>query len=259
MSEAAPPLIRIARVSKRFGSVAVLNDLDLEVRPFENLSLIGPSGAGKSMVLRILMTLEKIDEGSVTIDGLNLWGDGGVGRASVPASANDIKAVRRRVGMVFQSLNLFPHMSALRNVAEAPVRVLKLPKEEAYARAAELLDRVGLGAKQGSYPTELSGGQQQRVAIARALAMRPKILLFDEVTSALDPETVGEVLGVIREVARGHSLTTISVTHQLKLAGEISDRICFLESGRIVEEGPPDQILYAPVNGRTRAFVEALL
>jgi polar amino acid transport system ATP-binding protein len=253
------PIITFRNVSKAFGSNRVLDRLELDVSPFENLTLIGPSGAGKSTILRILMTLETIDAGAVTVAGTPLWLDAGPGRRSLLAGAGDLKTARRSVGMVFQSFNLFPHMTAIRNVAEAPVRVLRLPKDEAYARAADLLEMVGLSAKRDSYPIHLSGGQQQRVAIARALAMRPKVLLFDEVTSALDPETVGEVLTVIRRLTKDHAFTTLTVTHQMGFAREVSDRVCFLEGGRIVEQGTPDQLFGAPENVRTRAFLKAVL
>lgn len=259
MIDPAVPIITFRQVSKSFGSTTVLDGLDLDVSPFENLTLIGPSGAGKSTILRILMTLETIDRGSVTMAGTPLWTDSGLDRQSRAAHAGDLRAARRSAGMVFQNFNLFPHMTAIRNVAEAPVRVLKLPKEEAYARAAQLLDMVGLSAKRDSYPIHLSGGQQQRVAIARALAMRPKVLLFDEVTSALDPETVGEVLAVIRQLAGDHAFTTLTVTHQMGFAREVSDRVCFLEGGRIVEQGAPEQIFGAPQNPRTQAFLKAVL
>jgi len=177
----------------------------------------------------------------------------------VPADAAHLRRVRGKIGMVFQHFNLFPHMTALKNCMEAPVTVLRLPKQEAEARAAELLDMVGLGDKKKHYPSQLSGGQQQRVAIARALAMRPKVMLFDEVTSALDPELVGEVLNVIRKLGKEHSLTMLMVTHQMGFAKEFADRVCFFFGGRICEQGPPDKLFGAPENDRTRQFLKAVL
>lgn len=253
------PAITFRNVTKTFGIHTVLSDLNLDVATNENLSLLGPCGSGKSTILRILMTLETVQNGGVSVDGDALWHDMGMNTASRRAHATQTAAIRRKIGMVFQSFNLFPHMSALRNIAEAPMRVLGLPKDEAYARALELLERDGLVNKQNSFPIQLSGGQQQRVAIARALAMRPKILLFDEVTSALDPETVGEVLSVIRDLAREHQFTTLMVTYHMGIAREISDRVCFLEGGRIIEQGSPDQIFGSPANGRTKAFLKAIL
>lgn len=252
-----PAIIRFRGVTKKFGNLTVLGNFDLTVKAGEHLSLIGPSGSGKSTILRILMTLESIQAGEVEIDGDLLWHETAIGAAISPPAR--VRKIREKVGMVFQSFNLFPHMSALRNVAEAPYRVLKLSKEEAYARGRELLKLVGLAEKENNFPIQLSGGQQQRVAIARALAMRPKILLFDEVTSALDPETVGEVLNVIRLLAKEFDFTILIVTHQMGLAKDISDRVCFLEGGRIVEEGNPDQIFDFPKSERTRAFLRAVL
>ncbi|ACM31424.1 ectoine/hydroxyectoine ABC transporter ATP-binding protein EhuA [Rhizobium rhizogenes] len=253
------PIITFREVKKTFGAQTVLSSLNLDVMQNENLTLIGPSGSGKSTILRILMTLETVQAGGVLVDGEALWHDQGSEKSSRQASEPQTRAIRRKIGMVFQSFNLFPHMSALRNIAEAPIRVLGLSKDEAYARALDLLKLVGLADKQSSFPIQLSGGQQQRVAIARALAMRPKILLFDEVTSALDPETVGEVLSVIRDLAREHQFTTLMVTHHMGIARDIADRVCFLEGGRIIEEGSPAQIFEAPQNIRTRAFLKAIL
>jgi polar amino acid transport system ATP-binding protein len=235
----------------------VLKNFELSVAQGEHLALIGPSGSGKSTILRILMTLEDIQAGEVQIDGEKLWLRHGA--LSTKRPEVDVRRIRQKVGMVFQSFNLFPHMSVLWNVADAPVRVLKLSKNDAFARARDLLGLVGLANKENSFPSQLSGGQQQRVAIARALAMRPKILLFDEITSALDPETVGEVLNVVRLLAKKYDFTMLIVTHQMGLAREISDRVCFLEDGRIVEEGTPSEIFDAPKNERTRAFLSAVL
>jgi len=252
-----PAIISFRNVSKRFGTHVVLDGLCIDVRDGEKLAIIGRSGSGKSTLLRIIMTLEPIDGGDVTIDGTPLWRSTSCG--SVCATATQQRIVRSSVGMVFQQFNLFPHMTALRNVAEAPVRVLRMPRMEAETRARELLALVGLADKERSFPAQLSGGQQQRVAIARALAMQPKILLFDEVTSALDPELVGEVLGVIRMLARESRCTILLVTHQMGFAKEFADRVCFLERGKVVEEGPPQQIFVAPQHESTRSFLRAIL
>jgi polar amino acid transport system ATP-binding protein len=252
------PIISFRGVEKTFGSTTVLQDLNLDVGRHEHLVLIGPSGSGKSTILRILMTLEDIQRGSVAVDGETLLCcDNGAGKE--PTTGTEIRRIRRKVGMVFQSFNLFPHMTAIRNVAEAPIRVLKMPKEAAYSRARELLRLVGLPDKETSYPIQLSGGQQQRVAIARCLAMRPQILLFDEITSALDPETVSEVLNVVRTLAQEQSFTILMVTHQMHVAREIGHRLCFLERGRIVEEGDPREMLDSPKNERTRRFLRTIL
>ncbi len=249
--------ISLKSVTKRYGSLSVLKDLSLDVARNEHLSLIGPSGSGKSTILRVLMTLEAIQSGEVSIDGEHLWRQA-VDQSVSPPEA-ELRRIRQKVGMVFQSFNLFPHMNAMRNVAEAPMRVLKLSRDEAYERARELLKLVGLSSREDHFPIQLSGGQQQRVAIARALAMQPKILLFDEVTSALDPETVGEVLTVIRHLAKEFEFTILFVTHQMGFAKEISDRVCFLEGGRIIEEGTPEQIFDNPREARTQAFLKAVL
>jgi polar amino acid transport system ATP-binding protein len=222
------------------------------------VAIIGPSGSGKTTVLRMLMTLERIDGGVIWIDGEPMTHMQRNGQM-VPATAAHLRRVRGKIGMVFQHFNLFPHMTALKNCMEAPVTVLGLPKQEAQARAAELLGMVGLGDKKDHYPAQLSGGQQQRVAIARALAMRPKVMLFDEVTSALDPELVGEVLNVIRKLGAEHNLTMLMVTHQMGFAKEFADRVCFFYQGKIAEEGPPAEIFTNPKNERTRQFLRAVL
>ncbi len=247
-------------VVKRYGDDLVLDALDLEVARGEKLAVIGGSGSGKSTILRILMTLEGIDGGRVEIGGESVFTMDRKGR-EVPASEEHLRRIRREVCMVFQHFNLFPHMSALRNVTEAPRRVLGLSKEEAGERGRELLDRVGLADKADAYPSQLSGGQQQRVAIARALAMRPRVLLFDEVTSGLDPELVGEVLDVLRELAAGGEgeKTMLIVTHQMHFAREIADRVVFLDNGRIVEEGAPETIFSTPERARTREFLQSVL
>jgi polar amino acid transport system ATP-binding protein len=251
-------MVRFDHVSKSFGPVQVLKDLSLEVARGEKIVFVGPSGSGKSTLLRILMTLEHIDGGSVEIDGKPVW-ERIVNGRRLPANRRHLRTMRDQVGMVFQMFNLFPHLTALQNVSLAPRRVLGRSRAKAEAEAAELLARVGLADKLKSYPARLSGGQQQRVAIARALAMRPKLMLFDEVTSALDPELIGEVLQVIRSLTHEHDLTMIVVTHEMGFAREVADRVCFFEGGQIVEQGPPDRVLGAPSEPRTRAFLNAVL
>ncbi len=252
------PAVRFRQVTKRFGDLTVLEQFDFEVAQGEIVTLIGASGSGKSTVLRILMTLEELQDGEVEIEGEPLWHERKGGR-TVAASEQHLRRMRKKVGMVFQQFNLFPHMSVLRNITEAPIHVLQLPRAEAETRARELLRLVGLEEKADAFPEQLSGGQQQRVAIARALAMRPRVLLFDEPTSALDPEMVGEVLNVIRQVAGEHELTMILVTHEMNFAREISDRVCFFDQGRILEQGPPEQIFTAPREERTREFLRTVL
>jgi len=250
-------LIKFEQVCKRYGAHEVLGKFDLAVKAGEKVTLIGPSGSGKSTVLRILMTLEPFQEGTLTLDGQSYHEPGGKGPFA--ASEKHLRDLRRNVGMCFQSFNLFPHMTVLRNVVEAPMSVLGMRKDEAEARAVDLLKMVGMDAKAQAFPGQLSGGQQQRVAIARALAMRPKVLLFDEPTSALDPELVGEVLAVIRSLAHEHDLTMLLVTHEMRFAREISDRVCFFDKGRIVEQGAPDQIFTDPLESRTRSFLASVL
>ena len=252
------PMVRFENVSKRYGSLTVLDGLDLDIHRGEKVSVIGPSGSGKTTVLRMLMTLETINDGVIWVEGEPLTHMQRNGKL-VPADINHIRKIRAKIGMVFQSFNLFPHMTAMANCIEAPITVLGMKRADAEARAAELLDMVGLGQKKGHYPSQLSGGQQQRVAIARALAMRPKIMLFDEVTSALDPELVGEVLEVIRNLGREHDLTMLMVTHQMGFAKEFSDRVCFFHQGKICEQGPPGELFGAPKNERTQQFLRAVL
>jgi len=252
------PMVRFAKVTKRYGALTVLDSLDLDVRPNEMVSIIGPSGSGKTTVLRMLMTLEKIDGGVIYVDGQPLTHMERGGQL-VPASEAHLRKVRGNIGMCFQHFNLFPHMTALENCIEAPIQVLGMRKNEAVERAVELLGMVGLADKKDEHPSRLSGGQQQRVAIARALAMRPKVMLLDEVTSALDPEVIGEVLNVIRHLNSEHNLTMIMVTHQMGFAKEISDRVCFFFAGRIAEQGPPEQLIGNPRNERTKQFLHAVL
>jgi polar amino acid transport system ATP-binding protein len=252
------PMVRFDNVSKRYGPLTVLDGLNLDIMRGEKVSVIGPSGSGKTTVLRMLMTLEKINDGVIWVEGEPLTHMERNGKL-VPADLAHIRRVRGKIGMVFQSFNLFPHMTAMQNCIEAPVTVLGMKRAEAEARAAELLGMVGLSQKKDHYPSQLSGGQQQRVAIARALAMRPKIMLFDEVTSALDPELVGEVLQVIRQIGREHDLTMLMVTHQMGFAREFSDRVCFFYQGKICEQGQPAELFGAPKNERTRQFLNAVL
>ena len=251
-------MVRFSKVTKRYGDLTVLDNLDLDVAANEMVTIIGPSGSGKTTVLRMLMTLETIDEGVIYVDGVPL-SHMERGGALEPASEKYLRSHRSKIGMVFQQFNLFPHMTALENCIEAPITVLGLDKAEAEHRALELLGMVGLLDKKDEHPSRLSGGQQQRVAIARALAMRPKVMLLDEVTSALDPEVIGEVLSVIRTLNSEHSLTMLMVTHQMGFAREISDRVCFFYQGRIAEQGPPDRIFGEPTNERTRQFLSAVL
>jgi polar amino acid transport system ATP-binding protein len=251
-------MVRFENVSKRYGALTVLDGLDLDIKRGEKVSVIGPSGSGKTTVLRMLMTLETINDGVIWVEGEPLT-HMKQGDRLVPANPAHIRKIRAKIGMVFQSFNLFPHMTAMANCIEAPMTVLGMKRADAEARAAELLEMVGLGQKKGHYPSQLSGGQQQRVAIARALAMRPKIMLFDEVTSALDPELVGEVLEVIRRLGREHDLTMLMVTHQMGFAKEFSDRVCFFHQGKICEQGPPAELFGAPKNERTRQFLRAVL
>ncbi|MFE7773082.1 ectoine/hydroxyectoine ABC transporter ATP-binding protein EhuA [Streptomyces sp. NPDC057445] len=242
-------LIRFTNVTKRFGENTVLDDLCFSVRPGKHVTLIGPSGSGKTTILRLLMTLERPDEGTIDVNGGRLF----------PADEKHRREVRKKIGMVFQHFNLFPNMSVLRNITEAPVRVLGLSKDEAEQRARELLDLVGLADKLDARPTQLSGGQQQRVAIARALAMRPQVLLLDEVTSALDPELVAGVLDVLRDIARSTDITMLCVTHEMNFARDISDEVLMFDAGKVIESGPPEKIFSEPEHDRTREFLGAVL
>ena len=251
-------LVKFSDVTKQYGDLVVLDKLNLEIKKNEMVSIIGPSGSGKTTVLRTLMTLEKIDQGIIYLDGEPLTHMPDKEKLIV-ANEKYLRERRSKIGMVFQQFNLFPHMTALQNCIEAPVEVLGMKKEEAEERALDLLDLVGLSDKKDEHPSRLSGGQQQRVAIARALAMRPKVMLLDEITSALDPEVVGEVLNVIRSLNKEHDLTMIMVTHQMGFAREISDRVCFFNEGKIFEQGPPEQLFDNPQNDRTKQFLHAVL
>ena len=258
MIETCSPFIVFKDVEKRFGSHVVLNKTSLTIDRGEKLALIGPSGSGKTTILRVLMTLEPIQGGSVWINGEPLWSMYKNGRL-VDANEQHLRKMRRQIGMVFQSFNLFPNLTAFQNVAEPPQISAGLSKQETSERAFDLLRMVGLADKIDHYPAQLSGGQKQRVAIARALALRPSILLFDEVTSALDPELVEEVLNVLREIARTDDATMLLVTHEMSFAREFADRVLFLEGGRIIEQGPPEQIFRNPVEERTRTFLRKVI
>ncbi len=252
-----PLTIQMRQVEKRFGDLRVLQGLDLDVRAGEKLALIGPSGSGKSTILRILMTLENIQKGEIFIAGQPLWENHN--GAPLRAEKNDLLKIRTKIGMVFQHFNLFPHMNVLRNLTEAPIHVKKMPAEQARELAYSLLKKVGLADKADAWPAQLSGGQKQRVAVARALAMQPDIMLLDEVTSALDPEVVGEVLDVLRDLARDSGMTMLLVTHEMGFAREIADRVVFMDGGRIVETGKPDQIFNQPREKRTQEFLQRVL
>jgi polar amino acid transport system ATP-binding protein len=244
-------------VHKYFGALHALGGVSLEIAPAEILCIIGPSGSGKSTFLRCINQLERIDDGAIWVDGA-LAGYHRIGDALHPLSDREIARQRLASGMVFQRFNLFGHMTALENIIEGPVTVQKRRRGEAVEQALALLDRVGLADKRDAYPVQLSGGQQQRVAIARALAMKPKLMLFDEPTSALDPELVGEVLAVMRDLALSR-MTMIVVTHELGFAREVADRVVFMDDGRIVEAGSPQEILSRPQHQRTRDFIAAVL
>jgi len=252
------PMVRFKDVTKRYGDLVVLDSLDLDVDEGEMVSIIGPSGSGKTTVLRMLMALEKINSGIIYVDGqpmTHMAKNGGL----VWADKKYLRQQRVNIGMCFQQFNLFPHMTALENCIEAPIQVLGLSKKDAVDRAESLLDMVGMLEKAHEHPSRLSGGQQQRVAIARSLAMRPKVMLFDEVTSALDPEVIGEVTQVIRKLVGKYNLTMLMVTHQMGFAREISDRVCFFYDGKIEEQGAPDELFGNPQSERTQQFLSAVL
>lgn len=263
LPEVAPPAPAVPEaefrmVSKSFNDRLVLDRLDLQVYPGEKVALIGPSGSGKTTILRMLMTLEKPDSGVVKIAGEAVWQMAN-GAKVVPADRHHLRKMRSRVGMVFQQFNLFPHMNALRNITEALVQVQGMPKRQADEVGRNLLERVGLGDRSEAFPWQMSGGQQQRVAIARAIALRPRILLCDEVTSALDPELVGEVQEVLRDLAESSDVTMLIVTHEMRFARQIADRVLMFDAGQIIEQGPPDDVLGTPSHERTRRFLQAIL
>ncbi|HEY7208004.1 MAG TPA: amino acid ABC transporter ATP-binding protein [Gaiellaceae bacterium] len=244
---AAAPFVHVRGVSKRFGNLTVLDSIDLDVPEHNVVCLIGASGSGKSTLLRCINLLERVDDGSIVVDGQEIT-NGKV----------DVNEQRRKIGIVFQAYNLFPHMTVLENVTLAPRKVRGHSKAKARIAAFELLSRIGLEAKADEYPDRLSGGQQQRVAIVRALAMNPKVLLLDEVTSALDPQLVTEVLALVRSLSEV-GMTMILATHEMGFAREVADKVCFLDAGRILEEGPPAQIFTEPREPRTRQFLARVL
>jgi polar amino acid transport system ATP-binding protein len=250
------PLVHAVNVTKSFHHNQVLKGIDLDVDGGQVVCLLGPSGSGKTTLLRCINQLETIDGGRIWVDG-DLMGYADRAGKLYRLTNKEIAAQRGEIGMVFQRFNLFPHMTAIENVAEAPVQVKGESKKEARARAAELLDRVGLGDRGAAYPAQLSGGQQQRVAIARALAMQPKLMLFDEPTSALDPELVGEVLSVMRELA-ADGMTMIVVTHEMSFAREVADTVVFMDDGVVVEAGSPTDVIGNPRHQRTKAFLTRL-
>ncbi|MEV6827413.1 amino acid ABC transporter ATP-binding protein [Amycolatopsis sp. NPDC051102] len=251
------PVVSAQRIYKSFGSVHVLKGINLEVQEREVLCLIGPSGSGKSTLLRCINHLEKIDAGRLYVDGV-LVGYQQRGDKLHELREKEVAFQRKDIGMVFQRFNLFPHMTALENVMEAPIQVRREPKAQVRQRAHELLERVGLADKAKNYPAQLSGGQQQRVAIARALAMQPKLMLFDEPTSALDPELVGDVLGVMKQLAKD-GMTMVVVTHEMQFAREVADKVLFMDGGVVVEEGPPERVIGSPREERTKEFLARVL
>ena len=252
------PIIRFDDVVKKYGDNTVLDGMNFSVAPGERVTLIGPSGSGKTTILRLLMTLERVTDGVIWVGGEPLTHER-KGDKLVLASEKYLRQQRQRIGMVFQQFNLFPNMTVIENVMEAPVSVRGLDKEEARARALALLDKVGMREFAGQHSTSLSGGQQQRVAIARALAMEPDILLLDEVTSALDPELVVDVLRVLRDIAETTDITMLLVTHEMHFARDVSHRVMMFDSGVIVEDGPPEKIFGDPDHERTRSFLRAVL
>ena len=254
---AAGPIVRAEEVVKRFGRLEVLSGVSLEVEPGETVCVIGPSGSGKTTFIRCINHLEKIDGGRIEVNG-HLIGYREQNGKLVEDSESNIARQRCEIGMVFQRFNLFPHMTALENIIEAPVRVRKVEKAQAVGDAEALLGRVGLADKRDTYPGKLSGGQQQRVALARALVNRPRVLLLDEPTSALDPETIGEVLEVMKELAR-EGMTMMVVTHEMGFAREAADRVVMMDAGRIIEEGTPEHFFTSPDNERTRQFLSKIL
>ncbi len=245
--ESLEPLLRLRGVRKSFGAAMVLDGIDLTVGRGDVITLIGASGSGKSTLLRCINLLEPIDDGTITFDGVDIAEPG-----------IDADPIRRRIGMIFQSYNLFPHMDVTDNVAIGPRKVLRADKATARRDARAMLTRLGLADRADAYPDQLSGGQQQRVAIARSLAMQPDVMLLDEITSALDPELIGEVLDVVRDLKAG-GMTMVFATHEMAFAREISDRVCFLHRGQILEEGSPEQIFGAPAEPRTREFLQRVI
>ena len=251
-------IITFDKVSKSFGDLKVLDQLNLEVKDGEKLALIGPSGSGKTTILRILMTLETIDSGFVSVNNEYLWHEK-INDKVVPATDKHLQKMRDQIGMVFQQFNLFPHLTAIENVKQPQILVKKNNESEAKEKAEDLFNMIGLSDKIDHYPHQLSGGQQQRVAIARALAMDPKIMLFDEVTSALDPELVDEVLAVLRKLAADSDTTMLTVTHEMNFAQDFADRVLFFDAGQIVESGSPKDLFSNPKEERTKSFLRKFI
>ncbi len=250
-------MVELKQIYKSFGTLEVLKDVSLTIEKGEVLVIIGPSGSGKSTLLRCINQLEKINQGEIIVTG-QVVARKHPGEKEFVLPLKQVYKLREKIGMVFQRFNLFPHMKAVRNVAEAPIHVAKVPKKEAYERACQMLKKVGLSDKEQAYPAHLSGGQQQRLAIARALAMEPEIMLFDEPTSALDPELVGEVLQVMKDLAK-EGMTMAVVTHEMSFAKDVADRVIFMDEGRIVEQGTPQEIFGQPTQERTRTFLRKIL
>ncbi|WP_435163015.1 ectoine/hydroxyectoine ABC transporter ATP-binding protein EhuA [Paenibacillus glycanilyticus] len=252
------PLVLYENVTKSYGELEVIKGIDLALQAGEKLAMIGPSGSGKTTLGRMLMTLEKPTSGRILVAGESLWTMQTSSGKTVAASEQHLRRMRNHIGMVFQHFNLFPHLRVIDNVMLAPCSVLKLSKEEARERAVNMLEKVGLAGKLDEFPSRLSGGQKQRVAIARALVMQPKVMVFDEVTSALDPELVGEVLEVIKEIAEESDMAMLLITHEMDFARDVADRIIFGADGRIVEEGTPDRIFGQPRSERLKSFLKRL-
>jgi polar amino acid transport system ATP-binding protein len=248
------PIVKYRDVHKSFGDVHVLKGINLDINPAEKVAIIGPSGSGKTTIIRLLMTLEEPTGGDIIVDGVNLWKMEKNGKM-VRANEKHLRKVRGDIGMVFQHFNLFPHMTILENCMTAPIHVQKEDKESVRKRAIDMLERVGLGDKIDNYPSQLSGGQKQRVAMARAVVMRPKIMLFDEVTSALDPELVGEVLEVIRDLAKTEDMAMVLVTHEMDFALDIADKVLFLDEGVIAEQGTAKEVIEESQNERLQGFL----
>ncbi len=258
MSKTKHVIVRTCDLKKSYGDLQVLKGVSVDIESGEKVAIIGPSGSGKSTLLRLLMTLEEPDGGEIEIDGQTMWSMNRNGK-KIPANDEHLRQVRSKLGMVFQHFNLFPHMTVLENITAAPQLVSGASKDASNKRAFQLLEMVGLADKADAYPARLSGGQKQRVGIARALAMEPSVMLFDEVTSALDPELVGEVLSVLRTLAREDDMTMLIVTHEMQFARQIADRVLFFVGGRIIEEGAPEQIFTSPMEERTRDFLARVL
>ena len=249
------PIVTYQNVHKSFGNVEILKGIDLDIYPGEKVAVIGPSGSGKTTIIRMLMTLEQPTSGDIIVDGRNLWKMEKNGKW-VYANESHLRSIRGEIGMVFQHFNLFPHMTILENCMTAPMHVKNEVQNEVKKRSIEMLERVGLGSKLDNYPSQLSGGQKQRVAMARALVMRPKIMLFDEVTSALDPELVGEVLHVIRDIAENDDMAMILVTHEMDFALDIADKVLFLDEGVIAEQGTASEVIEHSENPRVQSFLQ---